>query len=65
MKMVLDAFSFLNNGIKEYYLLALLDIQNGVSLDELKQTLKMYEDIEDYEACAGILKAIKEIENDN
>jgi len=55
----------LNNGIKEYYLLALLDIQNGVSLDELKQTLKMYEDIEDYEACAGILKAIKELEYDN
>jgi len=51
--------------MKEYYLLALLDIQNGVSLDELKQTLKMYEDIEDYEACAGILKAIKELEYDN
>ena len=49
----------------EFYLLALLDIENGVTLDELKQTLKMYEDIEDYEACAGILKAIKEIENDN
>jgi len=49
----------------EFYLLALLDIENGVTLDELKETLKMYEQIEDYYACAGILKAIKEIEYDN
>ncbi len=51
--------------VNEFYLLALLDIQKGVTLDELKQTLKMYEDLEDYEACAGILKAIKEYEYDN
>ena len=49
----------------EFYLLALLDIENGVTLDQLKETLKMYESLEDYEACAGILKAIKEYEYDN
>ena len=51
--------------VREYYLLALIDFQNGVSMDEMYKTLKMYEDLEDYEACAGILKAIKEIEYDN
>ncbi len=53
------------NNIKEFYLLALIDFRNGVTLKEMYKTLKMYEDIEDYEACAGILKAIKEIEYDN
>jgi|TARA_R100000482_G_scaffold124922_1_gene79930 protein-arginine kinase activator protein McsA len=54
----------LNNHVNEFYLLALIDFKNGVSVEELKKTLKMYEDIEDYEACAGILKAINELEND-
>ena len=51
--------------IREFYLLALIDLQNGVSMEEMYETLKMYEDLEDYEACAGILKAIKEYEYDN
>ena len=51
--------------MKEFYLLALIDFQNGVSMKEMYKTLKMYEDLEDYEACAGILKAIKEKEYDN
>jgi hypothetical protein len=51
--------------MKEFYLLALIDFQNGVSMAEMYKTLKLYEDLEDYEACAGILKAIKEIEYDN
>lgn len=55
----------LNKEMKEFYLLALIDFQNGVSMEEMFKTLKMYEDVEDYEACAGILKAIKEIEYDN
>lgn len=46
--------------IREFYLLALIDFQNGVSMDEMYKTLKMYEDLEDYEACAGIQKAIIE-----
>ena len=51
--------------MKEFYLLALIDFQNGVGMEEMYKTLKMYEDLEDYEACAGILKAIKEYEYDN
>jgi hypothetical protein len=51
--------------VREYYLLALLDFRNGLSVEEMYETLKMYEDLEDYEACTGILKAIKEHEYDN
>lgn len=51
--------------IKEFYLLALIDFKNGLSLQDMYDTLKMYEDLEDYEACEGILKAIKEYEYDN
>ena len=51
--------------IREFYLLALIDFQNGVGMEEMYKTLKMYEDLEDYSACAGILKAIKEYEYDN
>ena len=40
--------------------MALLDISNGVSYQEMYDTMKMYEQHEEYEACAGILKAIKE-----
>ena len=55
----------MNKEMKEFYLLALIDFQNGVSMAEMYKTLKMYENLEDYEACAGILKAIKELEYDN
>lgn len=48
--------------INEFYLLALIDFDNGLSIKEMYKTLKLYEEIEDYEACAGILKAIKEYE---
>ena len=51
--------------VREYYLLALIDFRNGLSIEEMNKTLKMYEDLENYEACAGILKAIKEYEYDN
>ena len=51
--------------IREFYLLALIDFQNGVGMEEMYKTLMMYQDLEDYEACAGILKAIKEMEYDN
>ncbi len=49
--------------VSEFYLLALIDFQHGVSMQEMEETLRMYEDIEDYEACQGIQKAIKEYEN--
>lgn len=44
----------------EFYLMALLDISNGASYQEMNETVKMYEHHEEFEACAGILKAIKQ-----
>lgn len=50
--------------ITEYYHLTLIDIRDGVPLHELEEILKLYENEEDYEACAGILKAIQEVRYD-
>ena len=50
--------------VEEFYYLALLDIKEGVSLQELEDVIQLYEDIEDYEACAGILKAVNEARYD-
>jgi len=50
--------------VEEFYLLTLLDIREGVSIQELEDIIQLYEDVEDYEACAGILKAIKETRYD-
>ena len=44
----------------EFYLMALLDISNGATYQEMYETMKMYEQHEEYEACAGIQKAILE-----
>jgi len=46
--------------IEEFYLLALVDIANGRSIEELEEAIDIYEEGEEYEACAGILKAIHE-----
>ena len=46
--------------ITEFYLLALVDITNGKDIEELYEAIDMYEETEEYEACAGILKAIHE-----
>ena len=46
--------------IEEFYNLALLDIANGRSITELEEAIDLYEKAEEYEACAGILKAIHE-----
>jgi len=46
--------------IQEFYLLALVDIANGKSIEELEEAIDIYEEGEEYEACAGILKAIHE-----
>jgi len=46
--------------IEEFYLLALVDITNGRPLQELEEAIDLYEQVEQYEACAGILKAIHE-----
>jgi len=50
--------------INEFYLMALFDLQQGHSIEQLESTLSLYEDIEEYEGCAGILKAINEIKYD-
>lgn len=46
--------------IEEFYLLALMDITNGRSITELEEAINLYQEAEEYEACAGILKAIHE-----
>ena len=50
--------------IHEFYLMALYDIEQGYTIEELEDTLSLYEDLEEYEGCAGILKAIHEIKYD-
>ena len=50
--------------IEEFYLLTLLDIREGLSIQELEDIIQLYQDVEDYEACAGILKAINETRHD-
>lgn len=47
--------------VLEYYFLAMNDIKNGASIKELEEAMKIYEKTEEYEACAGILKAINEV----
>lgn len=46
--------------MQEFYLLALVDIANGRNIVELEEAIDLYEQVEEYEACAGILKAIHE-----
>lgn len=50
--------------INDFYLMALYDLEQGYSIEELEDTLSLYLDIEEYEGCAGILKAINEIKYD-
>lgn len=47
--------------VLEYYFLAMNDIKNGASIQELEEAIKIYEATEEFEACAGILKAINEV----
>ena len=49
------------NTMLEFYFLALTDIRNGSSIQELEEAIKIYEASQEYEACAGILKAINEV----
>lgn len=39
-----------------------MDISDGASVDDLEEVLKEYEKAEMYEACAGILKALHEVQ---
>ena len=47
--------------VLEYYFLAMNDIKNGASIQELEDAIKIYEKTEEFEACSGILKAINEV----
>jgi len=52
-----------NNKIKqEFYMEAMNDFINGESLENLKTILKHLEEEEMYYECAGLKKAIDEIE---
>jgi len=50
--------------IYKFYRIAIIDLAEGVSVEELEIYLKMYEEEENYEACAGIIKAINETRHD-
>ena len=50
----------MNEEIEKYYLMALMDLAAGSGVNELENAIKLYETLENYEACAGILKAINE-----
>ena len=45
---------------EEHFKTALQKLQNGLPINELYQQLYWLEKEENYDACAGILKAIKE-----
>ena len=48
------------NKIEEYYKNASVKLKNGSTVNDLYLQLYKFEKKEDYDACAGILKAIKE-----
>ena len=48
------------NSKHEFYLLTLQDIDDGATKQELLKIVEMYEKEEMYEACAGMMKAIKQ-----
>lgn len=52
--------SFDKDRVEEFYIMALMDIADGASVDDMEEVLIEYERAEIYEACAGILKAINE-----
>lgn len=47
-----------NDLIDEYYVATITDFCNGISIDVLEEVLALYEDEENYLACAGMKKAI-------
>jgi hypothetical protein len=45
--------------ISEYYEEALQDLKNGIPIDEMNYYVSIFEDEENYLACAGIKSAIE------
>lgn len=52
--------SFDKDRVEEFYIMALMDIADGATIEDMEEVLIEYERAEMYEACAGILKAINE-----
>ena len=52
--------SFDKDRVEEFYVMALMDIADGATIEDMEEVLIEYERAEMYEACAGILKAINE-----
>lgn len=51
------------NRVEDYYKATLSELNVGFcDLDTAREVLSIFEDVENYEACEGILKAIKEYE---
>lgn len=46
----------------EFYKMAINDFNHGMSLSGMQEVLRSYEEMEMYEACAGIKKAMDEAE---
>lgn len=44
--------------INQYFKMAIYDLENGESIDDMRNLLKDYESREQYEACEGIKRAI-------
>jgi hypothetical protein len=51
---------YMMNIINEHYKKASVKLKNGSTVNDLYLQLYKFEKKEDYDACAGILKAIKE-----
>lgn len=59
-----DIFDHLSSEdiVQEYYMMAIHDINSGMSLEALRRVLKHYEELQMFLPCAGIKKAIEETE---
>lgn len=45
--------------IEEHFKIALYELENGSTIDELRGIITEYEAVEDYEVCAGIHRAVE------
>lgn len=44
--------------IDDHYSITLYELENGATINEMRDIINEYKEFEDYEACAGIKKAI-------
>lgn len=47
--------------IEHYYYAALKDVQNGTPIEDLIELIEDFKEVEVYEACAGIQRAIEDV----